>query len=196
MQGLQGHHCRARKKWRSTPNTMPQTNTHHFQYATFPLQPQHQTMNIPPPTKTSVTADTPSLLSGKTPISGNVRAQYYRSSCGTIKMNPYHPSNRGKENKCPTRDSLSAQKPCRLYPSQHHAPSSDHAPSSPPYGAGDRLFVEHMALNEISYSPTQIYDEMLKAWGELSAVTKSLKRSDVRKQGEMNVFVFSNTGIF
>jgi hypothetical protein len=106
---------------------MPQTNLHHFQYTIFPSQAQHQTMNIPQPT-TSVTADTPSLLLGKTPVSGSVGAQYYRSACGTIKMNPYHPSNRGKENKRPTRDSLSAQKPCRLYPSQHQPPSS------PPYG--------------------------------------------------------------
>jgi hypothetical protein len=58
-----------------------------------------------------------------------------------------------------------------------------------------RLFVEHLALNEISYSPTQIYDEMLKAWGELSTVTKSLKRSEVRKRSEnerIRIFEHSN----
>jgi hypothetical protein len=63
----------------------------------------------------------------ETPISGSVGAPYYKSSNGTWKENPYHPSHRGKENKKPSRDSLSAHKPRHL---QYHA----QAPTSPPYG--------------------------------------------------------------
>lgn len=42
-----------------------------------------------------------------------------------------------------------------------------------------REFVEHMALNNMSYPPSKIYSEMLKAFGELSTVTVSLKRNEV-----------------
>ena len=118
------------------PHTMPQTNAHHFQYichfsiATPTSNNEHSTAyeNIRNSRYTFfiVRQNTHPFLA----MSGTTA----RPAAPSRWIHTIHRIAVKKENKCPTRDSLSAQKPCRLYPSQHHAPSSDHTPSSPPYG--------------------------------------------------------------